>query len=134
MSQSKKRAPVQLAGITKGGHAPDGDSIKFTLDAQDGREFTFSVPHEAVGEIVALLLHLAGLAAAVRPGDLPADGDPHRIERSYPLERFLVSRTEESQLVLTMYARGIQHAFLLQREHAQALSSALADALRRTTN
>ena len=45
---AKNKAPIQLASMGRVGIAADGDSINFSFTAQDGREYRFSCPHEAV--------------------------------------------------------------------------------------
>jgi len=53
------------------GIAADGDSINFSFSSQDGREYRFSCPHEAVGDIVMNLLALSDAAREKRGA--PAD-------------------------------------------------------------
>lgn len=136
MSHAKRRPPIQLAGIQGGGYAKDGDSISFLLEAQNGQTFNFSVPHEAIGEIVAALLALAEQASARRPrAVIPASGTPHRVERAFPLERYLVSGVpEDGTMMLTLYARSIEYSVLIQRADAQQMGEALLSATKRIAN
>ncbi len=133
MSQSKKRAPIQLAGIQAGTITEDGEAISFTLEAhKNGQLFTFSVPHEAIGEIVSALIMLADRAAEVRPKTPPTSGEHHRIERVFPMESYLVSGVPENgKLVLTLYARSIEHSVLIERADAQQMGEALLEATKR---
>ena len=134
MSKPRNRPPIQLAGIQGGSISPDGDRVAFTLEAQDNRAFNFSVPHEAIGEIVAGLLSLANRAAALRPAAVVEAGTPLRVERAFPLDRFLVSGMADGQLVLALQIRGMEHSVLLPRAHAQLLAEALLAALKRSSN
>jgi hypothetical protein len=58
--------PIQLAAIPNGGYTKDGKRVHFTFLALDGREFSFSCPHDAVSEIVECLLTWADLARKER--------------------------------------------------------------------
>jgi hypothetical protein len=135
MSQSKKKPPIQLAGISGGGFTTDGEAISFTLQAHDGRRFTFSVPHEAVGEIVNSLLAMADGAAERRPKPNPESGERVRVDRAFPLQRFEVSHSTEGQVILTLRSRNVlTQSLAIDRGDAQTMGEALLEAVRRILN
>lgn len=132
--QSKNRSPVALAGIRAGGASPDGKVVQFAFDAHDGKTFAFSVPHEAIAEIVQALLTLGDVAAKRRPPPTFEPGASVQV-RPFPLQGFETSHLPDGTTVLTLKSRNwMTHSLALEPQSLRSLVAELETAIRRTSN
>ena len=134
MGQPKNRPPIDLAGIRRGGPSKDGSAVQFSLEARDGKLFTFTMPHEAIGEVVQVLLALGDAAATLRPKSTFETGAPVQV-RPFPLQGFEISHLPDGTVVLTMKSRNwLKHSLALEPPTARSLAEELQNLVRRISN
>lgn len=129
MATKKSRKPLQLAGMSrKAGMAPNGDSIEFTFQTQDDKEFTFLCPHEAVSIIVENLTILADAAWKARGSPNLADAVGTRGKaRARTATGILISVAKEG-IVLTLQCGPIRHDTLMPPDLCSRLAEDLGEA------
>ena len=120
---------IQLAGLRKGGPSIDGDYVTFDFQAQDGREFHFSCPHEAITEIVEALELLAEMAWKQRGSPNQANIAPgtRMSARARTVTGTRVDIAREG-IVLSLLCGPLTHQVLLQPADCNPSSDALRQA------
>src|SRR5215211_2148381 len=122
----KPKPAIELAGMTAGGCSKDGKGLSFEFEAQSGKPYRFSCPHEAVQEITRKLYELADMARAVRGEPKPSAAPPDsHARRNLRVVTGLALAQTKGGLAVTFECGSLYNHFLLTTEFWSELQSKL---------
>lgn len=120
--------PIILSQMAPGPEDETGETVRFRIQGEDGREADISCPHDAVETVIRFLVELSRNAAQ-RRGALMRDSfnraETAEIDPSPISHLTLMAEPETADIVLLMRMFGFDLGFSVTPEHLVSLKKEL---------